>query len=171
MKNRGVPRDIRVQCNKGETRNQSGGSSNCPNWRRKPRPLNKDGSNFRDGRSISIRLRDARAGGRCSGKAGANGSTRISRVSIDVSNGRDVSGRGHANGMFPYASVHATRCICTGVAAMYRRPPLPCIWMRIITKVMSASGILHPGRARTCNVFSRIRGPAKVQRPFICNVS
>ena len=107
-----------------------------------------------------------RARGRCSGKAGANGSTRISRVSIDVSKWK---GRQWTGSREWRVSLRVCACNTVHLHRGGRDVPAttatPCIWMRIITKVMSASGILHPGRVRTCNVFSRIRGLAKVQRP------
>lgn len=60
----------------------------------------------------------------------------------------------HASRLFPYASLHATRvsvCVCVYVyIQMYKASW--CIWMRIITRMMSAN---HPkDRVRIVCVFS-----------------
>lgn len=85
-----------------------------------------------------------------------------SRVSIDVRIERWKGEGDHASRVFPYASLHATRCIFYIYISMcihtHIYKPSRCIWMRIITRTMSAT---HPDGEGSCKdrvrVFVRAR--------------
>lgn len=100
-----------------------------------------------------------------------------SRVSIDVRIERWKGEGDHASRVFPYASLHATRCIfyiyiylCVYTHIYIYKLSSRCIWMRIITRTMSAT---HPDGEGSCKdrvrVFVRARR-GRGTRTLICGV-